>query len=268
MFKYIEVKNNSASAKIALQGAHIFHYARSGEEPLLWLSEISDFEEGKAIRGGVPICWPSFGMNNPDLSQHGFARTAMFKHIDTKEIDANTTQVTLKLSHSKETLKLWHHKFELELKITISDSLMMELTTTNLDTKAFKITQALHSYFSISNISNVKVKGLDKKPYLDALSGEQCIQNGDIVFKEEVDRVYQEVADAILLVDKHTTISIKNEGSSSVVVWNPWIDKCKRMSAMKHDAYKEFVCIESANAFEDFKIIEPDSSHTLKATIC
>ena len=267
MLKYIEVQNSSASAKIALQGAHVFHYGRNDEKPILWLSETSDFEEGKAIRGGVPICWPSFGRNNPNLPQHGFARTALFEHIETKEIDKGTTEVTLKLNDSKDTQKLWDYKFELEMKITISERLMMELTTTNLDTKAFKITQALHSYFNVSDISNVKVRGLDKKPYLNALSSEQCVQDGDIVFEEEVDRVYQEVDAQILLTDKDRTIHINNEGSSSVVVWNPWIEKTKRMSAMSDEAYKEFVCIESANAFEDFKIIEPNQKHTLKATI-
>ena len=267
MIECIEVNNASASAKIAFQGAHIFHYARKNEKPILWLSEISDFKEGKAIRGGVPICWPSFGMNNPDLPQHGFARTALFKHVDTKEIDSDTTEVTLKLNNSKETLKLWPYKFELELKITVSESLIMELTTTNLDREAFKITQALHSYFSVSHISETKVKGLGKKAYFNALSGEKCIQDGDITFEEEVDRVYQEIEDELLLLDKNRTISIKNEGSSSVVVWNPWVEKCKRMSGMSDEAYKEFVCIESSNAFEDFKILEANQKHTLKATI-
>ena len=268
IMKYIEINNNSACAKIALQGAHIFHYVRREEIPILWLSQVSDFETAKAIRGGVPICWPSFGMSNPNLPQHGFARTAIFKHISTKEIDKNTTQVILKLRESQETLKLWAYKFELEMKITISDNLTMELTTTNLDNKAFKITQALHSYFNISHISDVRVKGLDKKPYFNALSSKASIQNGDILFQEEVDRVYQEVNSEISLVDKNRTIYIKNEGSSSVVIWNPWIEKCSRMSAMMNDAYESFICIESANALNDFRLIEPNSKHTLKATIC
>nr|WP_321266943.1 D-hexose-6-phosphate mutarotase [uncultured Sulfurimonas sp.] len=267
MLDFIEVKNNLASAKIALQGAHIFHYSRHGDKPLLWLSQISEFEKGKAIRGGIPICWPSFGMNNPDLAQHGFARTSMFEHIKTNELDANTTEVILKLTHSKESLKLWAYKFELELKVSISDKLSIELKTTNLDDKTFKITQALHTYFNISHISDARVKGLDKKPYLDALTNKQEVQNGDIFFREEVDRVYQNVYSEIFLIDKHKTISIKNEGSSSVVVWNPWVEKTKRMSAMNEDAYKEFVCIESANAYEDFKLIKPKETHTLKATI-
>ncbi len=263
----IEINNAVASAKIALQGAHIFHYARHGEEPILWLSDESDFKEGKAIRGGIPICWPSFGMNNPDLPQHGFARTSKFLHVETKEIDKNITEVTLKLTHTRESLALWAYQFELELKVTVSDTLIMELTTTNSDIKSFKITQALHSYFNISDILHVKIKGLDKKPYLDALTNKQCLQKGMISFNQEVDRVYQGVDKTVTLSDKNRTINIINEGSLSVVVWNPWIEKCSRMSGMRVDAYKEFVCIETANAFEDFIILEPNEKHSLKAII-
>ena len=266
-FEYIEIKNDSACGNIALQGAHIFHFARNNEEPLLWLSKTSDFKIGTAIRGGVPICWPSFGVNNPDLPQHGFARLGMWKLKNSQDIDANTTQITLVLNDTQESLGMWNYKFELALKITISDKLTMELTTTNLDEKPFKITQALHTYFQISNISNIAIKGLSDKPYLDALTNKECKQNGDIIFTKEVDSVYQEVDGEILLADKNRTITIQNEGSSSVVVWNPWIQKCKRMSGMENDAYKEFVCIESANAYDDFKILLPHTKHTLKAVI-
>lgn len=266
-FEYVEIKNETASAKIALQGAHIFHYERKDEEPMLWLSSESDFETDKAIRGGVPICWPSFGMNDPSLPQHGFARVSQFKLIDIQEIDSGTTKVHLQLQDSKESRELWDHRFCLDMIITVSDKLNMELITKNMDDKEFKITQALHTYFQISNISNITVKGLSGKTYLDAVTNKGHIQNGDIVFDKETDRVYQEVDGKIVLQDIRRSINIKNEGSSSVVVWNPWIEKCKRMSAMSDEAYKEFVCIESANAFEDFKVLKPQESHTLKAVI-
>lgn len=266
-FEYLEVNNDSASAKIAFQGAHLFHYKRKGKEPLLWLSSENNFELGHAIRGGVPICWPSFGMNNPELPQHGFARVFMWKFIDSKEIDKRTTQIHLRLQNSKESKKLWAYKFCLDLKVSVSDKLIIELTTINNDDKPFKITQALHTYFKVSNISNIAIKGLLKKPFLDAVTNKQHKQEGDIVFNKETDRVYQKVDGEILLMDENRIISIKNEGSASVVVWNPWMEKCKRMSAMSDEAYKEFVCIESANAFEDFKVVEPQKSHLLKATI-
>jgi glucose-6-phosphate 1-epimerase len=266
-FEYIEINNDSACGKIALQGAHLFHFARKNDAPILWTSETSDFEIGKAIRGGVPVCWPSFGINNPDLPQHGFARLGMWKLLEIKEMDAKTTKVTLELNDTQESMQLWAYRFKLTLTCTISEKLIMELTTTNLDAKPFKITQALHSYFEISDISNIAVSGLSGKPYLDALTGEYCKQEGDITFDKETDSVYQEVKSEIRLRDKNRTICILNEGSSSAVIWNPWIEKCKRMGGMRDDAYHNFVCIESANAYEDFKIIESGKSHTLKATI-
>ena len=267
-FEYIEVKNRAAEAKIALQGAHLFHYARVGEEPLLWLSEVSDFEALKAIRGGIPICWPWFGFNeDKTLPQHGFARISMWEFASSNNVDEKTTVLTFNLAYNKKTLQIWRFKFELELHITISDKLTMELKTTNIDEKPFKISQALHTYFQVSHISNVVIRGLDKKPYMDALTWKNELQEGDITFDQETDRVYQEVDGEIVLKDKSREIHIKNSGSSSIVVWNPWIEKTLRMSAMKADAYEHMLCIESANAFDDARVIKPQKSHTLKASI-
>ncbi len=263
-FACIEVVNDVACAEIALQGGHIFHYARCDEEPLLWLSDESEFSYGKAIRGGVPICWPSFGMQNPKLPQHGFARTCMFSFVSSREIDEGTTEVVLSLRDTDISRALWNNKFELILKITVSNQLSIELTTVNKDKKSFTITQALHSYFQISGISNIAIQGLDKKPYLDALTGIIHHQEGDITFDKEIDRVYQEVDENIILKDTKRTIELAHSGSSSSVIWNPWIEKGKRMSAMSDEAYKEFVCIETANAYADFKVLEPGESHTLK----
>jgi len=264
-FEYIEIKNNSASAKIALQGAHIFHFQEISQDPLLWLSEKSEFKKGTAIRGGIPICWPAFGMNNPNLSQHGFARTSMFEFVDVVELDADATQIVLKLHDTKESRVLWDYKFELELKIIISNTLSLELITRNLDDKPFTITQALHTYFNISSISDAEISGLELKNYLDALTSLEHIQKGTIRFEEEVDRVYQDVDAKIVLKDKNKIVNIISEGSASAVVWNPWINKCSKMSAMDKEAYKEFLCIETANAFDDFKEIKPNQKYCLKA---
>jgi len=263
MLDFIEIKNNKAYAKIALNGGHIFHYERIGQKPLLWLSEISDFEDGKSIRGGIPICWPWFGKPEGKTLQHGFARTSKWTHISSKEIDTNTTVVILKLQHSEESLKLFPYKFELALHVEVGESLKVELITTNLDTKSFTITQALHTYFAISHIDDVEINGLEDKPYLDALTSKDEVQDGVIIFNQEVDRVYQEVDKPIVLKDKTNALHVESSGSSSTVIWNPWIDKCSRMSAMKPDAYKEFVCIETANAFDDVRTILPNESHTL-----
>ena len=263
-FEYIEVQNSLAQAKIALQGAHIFEF--KSKHDLLWLSESSPFEHGKAIRGGIPLCWPSFGDNNPSLAQHGFARTSMFELINTDETQEGITKLTLRLKDSESSLAIWDYHFELNLMITISDTLTLELQTINKETKPFTLTQAFHTYFNISDIADVKVSGLEEKPYFDALDKKTKHQDGVITFDKEFDCVYQEVNKTISLKDKYAEVQIVAKGSASTVVWNPWIKKTARMSGMKKDAYKEFVCIETANAYEDFKILNPKESHTLKVT--
>jgi len=268
-FEYIEVSNKSARAKIALQGAHLFHYEQEGKKPLLWLSETSFFEVGKVIRGGVPICWPWFGKHKIEssLPQHGFARNSLWELLDVNETGEDSTEVILQLKSSAESLKLWPYRFELLLRVTVARTLTIALTTKNCDEKAFEITSALHNYFAVANIDNVYVEGLDKTAYFDALTKENRIQRGNIYISEEVDRIYQEVHNPLTLHDQDRTVHICAEGSSSVVVWNPWIDKCARMSAMKDDVYKTMLCIETANALEDARTLVPGEEHTLKAII-
>jgi len=266
-FEYITVKNEAASAKIALQGGHIFEYIKEESKNLLWLSEQSAFEEGVAIRGGIPLCWPRFGSLDESLPQHGFARTELFRLLEVKEINATTTEVLLGLSDTPFTRQIWNHRFHLQLSIRVSQTLQLSLSTENLEDEAFMITEAFHTYFTISAIKNIVIKGLEEKPYYDSLLDCRSKESQSLIIDREVDRVYQETDDTILLVDKEKTITLQTEGSSSSVVWNPWIDKCSKMSYMNKNAYKDFVCIESANAFDDFVIIKSKKKHTLSLVV-
>ncbi len=268
-FEYIEVQNKSATAKVALQGGHLFHYQQRANKPLLWLSEKSLFETGKAIRGGIPLCWPWFGKHPTDsaLPQHGFARISVFELLESNEPDENTTELLLQLQSSTETLKLWPYQFQLQLRITIGPTLTVALTTSNCGTESFIITSALHSYFAVSYISYVSVEGLDQTEYWDTLTGETKTQEGTIRISEEVDRVYQKTSSPFLLLDKYRTIRIATEGSHSAVVWNPWKDKSMKMADMQDDAYNSMLCIETANALEDSRTLAPGKEHTLQATL-
>ena len=266
-FAYIEVSNTSANAKIALQGAHIFEFKRQGKKDILWLSPTSAFESGVAIRGGIPICWPRFGVLDKSMPAHGFSRTAMFMLGDVTEIDSATTQVTLVLEDDETSRKIWDYAFRLEVIFTISDTLSVAMKTTNRDSKEFLITQALHTYFSVSDITNAKIEGLEDCTYLDTLTDKTELQKGSIAINAECDRVYQGVKNDLVLADGVSSIKIQAQGSASCVIWNPWIEKGSRMSGMLANAYKEFVCIESANAFDDFRMIKAGESHTLRVQL-
>ncbi len=268
-FEYIEINNASACARVALQGAHLFHYERVGHEPLLWLSSKSFFEQGRAIRGGVPICWPWFGKHptNPDLPQHGFARISMWEPVESRDNDPDVTELTLQLNSSAKSRELWPYAFELQLHISVGPELTIRLTTKNCDAHPFTITAALHSYFAVSAITNVSVEGLDKIPYFDALTAENKIQKGRVTVQEEVDRVYQQVCYPLTLHDQDGTIQVNAHGSYSAVVWNPWIDKCAAMGDMPDNGYTTMLCIETANALQDIREIAPGAEHSLTAIL-
>ena len=63
----IVVENSFSSAVISLLGGHITSFVPAGKSDLLWMSNKSEFAPGKAIRGGVPVCWPWFGDKAPGL---------------------------------------------------------------------------------------------------------------------------------------------------------------------------------------------------------
>ncbi len=264
---YIEISNTNAQAKIALQGAHLFHYHAKGKKPLLWLSESSYFEAGKPIRGGIPICWPWFGAHKSDttLPNHGFARTSLWKHIKTQE-DGHETSVTLRLKSSEETLKLWPYDFELTLELSVGAELRLCLSTTNTGDKAFCISQALHSYFAVSDISMVYVEGLEQKKYYNKVDGTfDNVQEGRLYFDQETDRIYQEINAPIVLRDKEVTTVISSEGSHTAVVWNPGASRAKKMTDLSD--YRHMLCLESANALQDEPLIKPYQSYTLTTII-
>lgn len=267
-FEYVELENALSKAKIALQGAHLFSYTTQSKPSIIWLSDKSEFKLGKAIRGGIPICWPWFGEHKEDatLPKHGFARTSLFGYEIIKDEKA-LSQIKFVLKHSKESLSLWPYKFELTVLFTLTDTLTVELTTKNCDDKEFTITQALHTYFQVSQVDKVSIMGLDNKLYFDSLLKKEFTQDNPLRIDKEVDRIYKEISNDIEIVDKKTSISIKTKGSNATVVWNPWIEKSKSMSDMTADGYQTMLCVETANVLDDFKTVHVNENVSLSMLI-
>ena len=268
----ITVSNSAATAKIALQGAHIFEFVRRGETPLLWLSPSARFETGKAIRGGIPICWPWFGKNpaHPDWPQHGFARTALWTLESVTEPTEVLSVVTLSLEHTTIEQPYFPHRFRLQLRIGIGESLSVSLGTKNLDDTPFEITEALHSYFTVGDIDKVTVFGLEDITYADNLeSFKRKTEKEPITVSGEVDRVYLDTAQGITVKDAKLgrDLLIGSKGSRSTVVWNPWIDKAKAMADFTDEGYKSMICIETANALTNTVTVAPGETHTLTQTV-
>lgn len=267
----ISVSTPQATARISLHGGQVLSYqpVNAGHD-LLFVSNNAFFQAGKAIKGGAPICWPWFAAHpdNDSLPFHGLVRNQPWQLESTEYRDNGDVQIILMFKDTEQTLQSWPYSFELKEVITIGENLAIELITTNTSTQTFPITQAIHTYFSVGDITQVQVTGLENKTYLDKV--EQFTENtqaGPIHFNQEVDRIYQHIDKPVLIEDKawRRRIHISHTGSTTCVVWNPWIDISRRSQDLQDDDYQHFVCVETANAAGDVIMILPGNSHTLSA---
>ncbi len=268
----VRIRNEHAEALATLHGGQVLSYKPHGEQPVLWLSDESLFEFGKPIRGGIPICWPWFGPHpdNPAKPNHGFVRTLDWDMFSSGETSNGNTTVQMVLRSTDETMAVWPHHFKLSLLISVGASLRVELTTENTSCEDMRCTGALHTYFSVSDISAVSVHGLENGTYLDNLENlSSRTQDGLISFDREVDRVFIHTEETCLLEDAgwQRMISVAKEGSRSTVVWNPWIDKAARMKDFGDHEYQRMVCIETANAGPDAITIFPGNTWRLKMEV-
>jgi D-hexose-6-phosphate mutarotase len=271
-FIIAEIKNPHGEATVALHGGHILSFRPRDHEPVLWLSRDSYYKTGKAIRGGIPVCWPWFGDHPTDADKpaHGFVRTAVWSVSESEKLADESTRLKLLIADGEETMKLWPHRFRLEIDVTVSDVLRIKLIATNTDNKPFICGGALHSYFNISSISNILIKGLEGCPYIDKVDqGRRKVQDGSVSVKRETDRIYLDTKTDCIIEDSglHRRIGISKNGSRTTVVWNPWIDKAGKMKDFGDDEYKRMICLETVNADTDVISLDPGNTHTLEATI-
>lgn len=240
-----------SEADVYLFGATVTRWKTCDSSNVFFLSSRSDLSGKKAIRGGIPVIFPQFG--DGPLPAHGFARNRRWRVIEDKDSQARgddyCTRVTLALSESEETLALWPHGFELRYTVTLAETLTTEANVTNTGTTPFQFQFALHSYFQIPEIAQVRIAGLRNAEYLDKLlKMERLTERGEeIAISRETDRVFPSAPDQISVRcgAEQAEVLIQKSGMSSAVVWNPWVEKSSRMSDLTPDEFKRFVCVEA-----------------------
>ena len=267
------IANSHAESTIALQGAHVMTWQPRAQEPVLWLSRFGKFAPGKSIRGGVPICWPWFGPHAEDakLPGHGFARTVMWDVLETRAQPDGATFISFGLIETDATRAQWPHPSSAQLRVTVGAELKVELVTRNTGSAPFQIGEALHTYFHISDVADMAIRGLEGCAYLDKVGGGSTrkTQEGPIVIESEVDRVYLDTEADCLIEDRglKRRIRIVTRGSRSTVVWNPWIEKAEKMGDFGPEGYRGMVCVESANAVDNVVTVLPGAEHILQTVI-
>lgn len=255
-----------ASGEIYLHGAHVTSWQPAGHEPVLWMSRSSLFQPGKPIRGGVPICFPWFGPNasDPSAPAHGFARTALWEVAEARPTAEGGISMTLQTR-----IDPFAVRFTVEFGSVLRMTLATELATGVSTSHRFE--DALHTYFSVSDVRNISITGLEQSRYIDKLDGaaEKPATGVAIEFIGETDRVYFDSDSECHLHDpgRKRTIAISTSGSQSTVVWNPWIAKSARMPDFGDHEWPEMVCIETANVGVNAVELAPKSIHSTTVVI-
>ncbi len=233
-------------ADVLLHGAQVVSWMGPMGEELLFCSSRAVFERGKPVRGGIPVIFPQFGKG--ELPSHGFARTSMWEVKETKLIEEGVPSITLKLGDNNFTREMWSHQFMLELTITLSDRLKMDLRVINCGTVPFFFFTGFHTYFKIADITRTKVLGLKDITFMDCLRGRKFgVQNLEAFdIEEHTDRAYLNAPDTVSIRDElmNREYIIRKSNMKDCVVWNPWEDGSRAFGDLGSQEYLSFLCVE------------------------
>ncbi|MHA6198049.1 D-hexose-6-phosphate mutarotase [Pseudomonas wadenswilerensis] len=275
------ITSDSAELLVAQQGAQVLSYQRLGEPPLLWLSDQALFNHGKSVRAGVPVCWPWFGnlqrnpeavrkqFNGGEAPAHGLVRGRDWQLLGI-ESSGDAVQLSFTLPETQGDLPGWPHQVELTLTIRMGEDLSLDLTSRNLGNDPVTLSQALHSYFAVSDVRSVSVEGVKGRDYIETLADwEQRTQQTDLTFNGETDRIYLDTPAELVIVDPawNRRVRVSTRGSRSAVIWNPWTEKAAQLADMADDGWQRMLCIETANVWGDIVELAPGASHTLGLTL-
>lgn len=227
----LELNHHLGQAKIALQGAQLLSWQpTNSKKDLLWLSEIEPFEAGKAIRGGIPICYPWFGSQQQPA--HGTARIRLW-HLTEYQL---TTQKVRLVFHLFDQHQLPEATLEMQFQQDC------QLKFTHYGEQPAQL--ALHSYFNIANIDQIAVQGLPTQCY-NALNKQQESVPSPRRIDQFVDCIYRITQPETTIIDENwqRQIQLKHHNASNVVLWNPYQSTPANMT---ENGYKTMVCLETA----------------------
>ncbi|MGJ6980321.1 hypothetical protein ACSDQ9_07290 [Aestuariimicrobium soli] len=251
---------------VADHGAHVMAWQpTTSDHPVLWHAPESlwessvDDQDGPYLRGGVPICFPWFGVGG--VPAHGIARRQAWERLD-EDWSADGSELTVRHWLVNDQLEVWH-------TVTMTPgSLELVLEFTNNGGQVQRVEAAHHTYLAVSDVTAVSIGGLEGSRYWDAVRDRvDTIPDAPVPVRPRTDAVV-EVTGPLTLDDPGwaRTVHVEREGSPQVVVWNPRPASDPGLG-VTNDHWREFVCIESAVCRDHALQLEPGATHRLVTRI-
>ena len=267
----IEIDTPKATASISLEGGQVLTWhPKSQSEPVLWVSGRAQFIPGRAIRGGVPICWPWFGAHptNSRLPGHGYARITLWRVTVAEILGDGRVRICLRMDENELSKAHWSHQVDLRVEILVGSDLLVQLSTINESTQDIRLTEGLHTYFHVGDVTTVRVQGLDGVEYVDLTrNNERFFQRGPITFNGEIGRIFLMTRANCIIEDPvlKRSITLEKQGSLNTAVWNPWASLAASMEDLGEDGWRNMLCVEGANTFESEVKVKSGQTHVHSA---
>ncbi len=238
------VADDGARLQGCAHGAHLTGWWPAGESrSRLWMSSASTCGPGAAIRGGVPVVFPQFGVLGP-LPKHGFARTVAWE----PQHPSTTDEARLTFATTIPTRGDWPHQATLTLSASArAQMLTVRLTVANTASTPFAFTAALHTYLHVSSTSDAGISGLEGRAAEDAAAGGRAttLPEERLSPVGPLDLMIRDVPEALVLHDAaQPDLVIRTEDFRDWVVWNPGAGH--GLSDVPAGEEAGFVCIEPA----------------------
>jgi glucose-6-phosphate 1-epimerase len=267
----VSMTGPESEGEMHLHGAQVTSWKPAGAEEVIFLSRHARWEEGKAIRGGIPICFPWFRgkADDPRAPAHGVVRTKIWT-LDSVEQNAGSVTVSMSTESDAGTREWWPSDFRLRQAVTFGSELKLEFTVTNTGTAPFRFEEALHTYYRVGDVRKARIRGLDGATYLDNTdSNKEKKQVGDILISSATDNAYMNTQNDLQLLDPvlNRSIHIAKRNSNSTVVWNPWEEGTKTLSDLGEDEWPHMLCVEGSNILQDAVELAPGQDHKMTVTM-
>ena len=264
------LSNRHGVVEVSLYGAQVRRYEPTGQVPVVFAPTVPlAYEKGGTMFGGIPYAWPWFNMNGEAGSTgHAFARQFKWTVVEKIE-EAKMSRLVLELVSNEETRRLWPYDFRLRYTITLADQLQVSLVTLNTGHVPFSVTEGFHSYFRVSDVDQVVLRGLDGV-FNDRMNAAlpNPVWEGDLKFHAGEGRVFFPGRGEYVLFDEgaNRAIAMAARGNAKLILWSIPESSCK--GQFSGDDWKHFACLEPATISREAAIrVLPGKEHELRMSI-
>lgn len=270
---FLVVETDRCRARLTPYGAQLCEWTPAGQtSSALFLSPRAVFGAGKAIRGGVPVCFPWFAAHpsDPTKPSHGFARTRMWQVGAITRDGDGAVRITLHLASDAGTRAVWEGEFAASLTLSLGTSLEMTFALENIGDSDLMYEIALHTYLAVGDVEQVRVHGLERTRFIDKvdLAREKVTGEAPLAFSGEMDRIFLDTTAPCTVDDPVLArrIRVEKTGSPVTVVWSPGPRKGPAVPDLG-EAWRRFVCVETANCGPHPVRLAPRARHAMTARL-